>query len=425
LSATPRVSALAPFRVRSYRFQWPADLATSWAFEMEALILGWYVLVETGSVLMLTLFASLQYTGTLLAPMFGVVGHRIGTKRLICGMRATYTTLATTLMTLAFTGILSPVYVFIVAALMGIVRPSDLVMRYALIGETLPATQLVGATGVSRTTQDSARIAGALTGAGLVAALGIGPAYLAIAGLYATSLLLTLNVAGKRPVPHPAGDTTGVSTVPHPRASVWRDLKDGIARVWNTPQLLAAMYLAFLVNVTAFPLVNALLPYVAKEIYRTDQTGLGYLVASWASGALLASITLSRIGHAIRPGRTMLVSCAVWYAMIVVFAQMRSPAGGSMALMLAGFAQSLGMISMSAMLLRTAGDEFRSRVMGIRMLAVYGLPIGLLISGPLIGSFGYPATAMLYCAIGLAITLLIAVRWRAHLWRLEAPANTR
>ena len=33
------------------RFQWPADLLMSWAFEMETLILGWYVLVETGSVL--------------------------------------------------------------------------------------------------------------------------------------------------------------------------------------------------------------------------------------------------------------------------------------------------------------------------------------------------------------------------------------
>jgi hypothetical protein len=33
--------------VRSFRFQWPADLLTSWAFEMEALILGWYVLVTT------------------------------------------------------------------------------------------------------------------------------------------------------------------------------------------------------------------------------------------------------------------------------------------------------------------------------------------------------------------------------------------
>src|SRR5512134_1685089 len=167
----------SPFSVRSFRFQWPADLAASWAFEMEALILGWYVLVETGSVLWLTLFASLQYTGTLLAPMFGVMGHRIGTKKLLCTMRATYFTLASTLMTLAFTGVLTPVYVFMIAALMGIVRPSDMVMRYGLIGETMPPTRLMGATSVSRTTQDSARIAGALTGAGVVAALGIGPAY--------------------------------------------------------------------------------------------------------------------------------------------------------------------------------------------------------------------------------------------------------
>jgi hypothetical protein len=80
---------------------------------------------------------------------------------------------------------------------------------------------------------------------------------------------------------------------------------------------------------------------------------------------------------------------------------------------------------MSVMLLRTAGDEFRSRVMGLRMLMIYGVPIGLLIAGPLIGRFGYPATATLYCTIGLAFTALIGVRWRAHVWRREAPANAR
>jgi hypothetical protein len=63
--------------------------------------------------------------------------------------------------------------------------------------------------------------------------------------------------------------------------------------------------------------------------------------------------------------------------------------------------------------------------MGIRMLAIYGNLPGLLISGPLIANYGYPATATLYCAIGLVFTLLIAVRWRAYLWRLGAPANTR
>jgi MFS family permease len=421
LSATLRVSALAPFRVRSFRFQWPSDLATSWAFEMESLILGWYVLVETQSVLLLTLFASLAYLGTLLAPMFGVMGHRIGNKKLFCAMRATYATLATTLMILILTGALVPVYVFIIAALMGLVRPSDLVMRYSLIGETMPGSLLMGATSVSRTTQDSARIIGALSGAGLVAALGMGPAYVVIACFYAMSFLLTLGVGGARSNSRPHDDPAGVSSRPSP----WHDLRDVVAYVWTTPQLLAAMALAFLVNLTAFPLVMGLLPYVAKEMYRTDQTGLGYLVASFAFGALLGSITLSRIGHTIRPGRMMVICCAIWYAMIMVFAQMQGLPGGSMALILAGLAQSLSMVPMQAMLLRVAAERFRGGVMGIRMLMIYGVPIGLMIAGPLIGRFGYPATATLYCAIGLAFILVIAVRWRAHLWRLGAPANAR
>ena len=72
-----------------------------------------------------------------------------------------------------------------------------------------------------------------------------------------------------------------------------------------------------------------------------------------------------------------------------------------------------------------AGEQFRGRVMGVRMLMIYGVPIGLLIAGPLIGRFGYPLTATLYCAIGLVVVLLIAVRWRGHIWNLAAPANKR
>src|SRR5262249_19081224 len=120
-----KTSAFAPFRVRSYRFQWPADLATSWAFEMESLILGWYVLVETRSVLLLTVFASLQYLGTLVAPLFGLMGDRLGHRNVLCAMRITYTVLASTLTVLVFTGFLTPARVFIIAALFGLVRSSD------------------------------------------------------------------------------------------------------------------------------------------------------------------------------------------------------------------------------------------------------------------------------------------------------------
>ncbi len=388
---------------------------------METLILSWYVLVETRSVLMLTLYASLQYVGTLLAPMFGVAGDRIGHRNLLCAMRAVYTTLGTILMTFTVTGALTPVHVLAIAALMGVVRPSDLGVRSTLIGETMPVDRLMGAMSIQRTTQDSARIAGALTGAGLVATLGMGLAYLVVVSLYAASFLLTLKAGGAASAHRPAVADGNVSARPSP----WRDLGAGLAYVWTTPLLLAVMCIAFLVNLTAYPLVNGLLPYVAKAIYLTDQTGLGYLVASFACGALLGSIVLSRIGHAIRPGRMMIVFCAAWYAMVLVFAQMQSPGGGIPALMLAGLAQSLCMVPMSVLLLRNTVERFRGRVMGIRMLMIYGVPIGVLTSGPLIGRFGYHTTATLYCVIGLAFTVLIAVRWRADLWRLEAQANMR
>src|SRR5881296_2645562 len=116
MSEFARPSALAPFSIRNYRFQWPADLLTSCAFEMETLILGWYVLVETGSVLLLTLFASLTFIGTLIAPMFGVIGDRIGHRDLLAMMRATYAVLAATLMTLALTGHLTPFYVMVIVS---------------------------------------------------------------------------------------------------------------------------------------------------------------------------------------------------------------------------------------------------------------------------------------------------------------------
>jgi predicted MFS family arabinose efflux permease len=418
VSASTRASTLAPFQVPSFRFQWPADLATSFAFEMETLILGWYVLVETRSVFMLTVFASLLYVGTLLAPMFGVIGDRIGHRNLLSAMRGIYATCATTLMIFAYTGVLTPVHVLVIAAIMGMVRPSDIGMRAALVGETMPADRLVGAMGIQRTTQDTAKIAGALTGAGLVAQLGIGPAYSVVTSLYVVSVLLTLK-AGSSRAPHHSG------TAPGPRASPWRDLREGVDYVWGTPHLLAVMCLAFLLNLTAFPLMNGLLPYVVKEVYGAGQTTLGYMAAGAALGALTSSIMLSRIAHFIRPARAMIFGAVTWYVMLIVFAHTPDPHSGGLVLVLAGCAHSVSQVPMAAMLLRNSDAQYRGRIMGIRMLAIYGNMPGLLLSGPLIARFGYSVTATLYCMVALAFIALIVAHWRSHLWRLDAPSNTR
>jgi predicted MFS family arabinose efflux permease len=412
-------SALAPFRVRNYRFQWPADLLTSWAFEMETLILGWYVLVETGSVLLLTLFASLGYVGTLVAPMFGVAGDRIGHRDLLAMMRATYAVLAAVLMTLALSGHLAPLYVFMIAAVMGIVRPSDLGVRSALVATIMPHGQLIGAISISRTTMDTARIAGALSGAGLFAALGMGPAYVAIVCLYITATVLTLCIVAPAR-PHAAGEAASEAL----QRSPLRDLKEGVAYVWTTPRMQAALWVAFLANLTAYPLTNGLLPYIARAIYGTNQTGLGYLSASFAVGSLAGSIVLSLIRD-IRVARLMIGATVVWYATLLIFVQMQTVPTAIACLVVAGFSQSLAMISIAVILMRTASENFRGRVMGVRMMVIYGLPIGLLAAGSLIDEIGFAATGTLYAVAGLALMLAVILHWRADLWHVHAPANAR
>ncbi len=412
-SARRLPAPLAPFAVRSFRFQWPADLLTSWSFEMETLILGWYVLVETNSVFFLTLIGSLQYLGTLLAPFFGVAGDRLGRRGMLCAMRAFYAVLAGVIMTLGLLDLLRPAHVFPIAFLAGLVRPSDLVMRNSLIGDTMSPVRLMSALGLSRMTMDTARIFGALAGAALFATLGIGTAYVFVTGFYALSFTLTLGVNRA----HPASAAPSSDA---PRLTRWgsrrRDLRDGLAYVWNTPRVLCLIWFAFLVNLTAIPMSHGLLPYVAKEVYGIDEIGLGHLVAGFASGALLGSIVMAVTGGPRHSSRLMIVAMLIWYLLLAVFGQLGTKAAGFALLFVMGLSYNLTMISMSGALLRAVSDQFRARVMGIRMLAVYGLPLGLLATSPLIARLGFPATVLLYVAIGIVFTGIIAHRWRRFLW---------
>ncbi|GGC49133.1 MFS transporter [Siccirubricoccus deserti] len=406
----PTAGRSSPFSQRSFRFQWPADLAVSWAFEMETLVLGWYVLIETGSVVWLTAFGSLQFTGTLISPLFGVAGDRLGHRTVLSAMRAAYVLLSLCLAVLALTGQLNPLAVFVVAAFSGLVRPSDIGVRNALIAATVPPAQLAGAIGVERVSMDSARVIGALSGAALVAALGMGPAYVVVVGLYLTSLLLTFGIRE----PARPGEARAKASL----LSTWRELGEGVAYARATPALLAALWLACLANFAAYPLSGGLLPHVARDVYGLDRTGLGTLVACFAGGALLGSLLLSLRGVGARPARVMLLAAGLWFAVLLAFAQAETALAGMVLLLLAGFIQSFCMVPMQVLLLRITAAGLRGRVMGLRMLAIYGLPVGLLLAGFGIARLGFAATATLYAGFGLLATAAIAWRWRAALWRM-------
>ena len=91
----------------------------------------------------------------------------------------------------------------------------------------MPPGMLLRRVGLSRTTSDTARVAGALAGAGGVALIGMGPAYVVVTAMYVAAFLLSLGV--------------GESAALHHRPLIpLSDLKDAFSYVWQKPDLLGA-----------------------------------------------------------------------------------------------------------------------------------------------------------------------------------------
>ena len=245
---------LESFSIRSYRFQWSADLLSTWGFEMETLILAWYILVETDSPFLLAVVGALRFGGTLLSPVAGVMADRAALRQVMVWLRVALSVLACAIIVADVSGVLGPVVVLIIAAASGLLRPAEHIIRNALIAETVPNNLLANAVGFSRTTSDSARIVGALVGAGLLAAIGIAWAYAVITLMYVGAIALTFGLP-LRPPRASAQDTAPL-----------RDLVVGFGYVYRDRPLRFTMFLALLANLTAFPLTHGLLPVVARDL---------------------------------------------------------------------------------------------------------------------------------------------------------------
>lgn len=412
--AKTRVGALAPFSVHSFRFQWPADLAASWAFEIEMLILGWYVLVESESVFLLVLYGALQYIGALASPYVGVLGDRYGYKTLFISMRVVFVLLSMMLLALALADLLNPMLVIALSVISGTLKPSDIMIRFTLIAQALKPAQLVGALGISRVTVDSARMAGAIAGVGVFTLFGMAGTYMLILTMYVIALVLSFGVVGSDAA------TINAKTP----ASVVQDLRLGVQYVWNNQVLRGCFLLAFWINVFAYPLVLGLLPYVVNNVFLATETLLGVLGAAYALGSLLGSLLISSNRLAVGAGRLTIIGAIGWFGAGLLFAMNDVVAIGVVILVVIGTAQSLCVTPLAGVMLRATEPHYRGRVMGMRILAILGLPLGLLMSGPLIEWFGFAVTASIYSLLGVACAVSMVWIWRDSLWDKACTANS-
>ena len=402
-------SSLNPFKVLKYgdyKFVWPTEALSLWAMEMEIIVLAIFVLRDTNSPLLVGLIGAVKFAGTLFGPLYGLMVDRFNRKLLQVGVRVFGVALAITLTTLIITDKLELWHAYAIVTAGSMVRMLDLILIQTLTADAVPSHALHGAIGLSRSTLDGARVVGSIVGGTLLELLGLDWAYITITVLYLMATITAIKI-DSRPV------KTDSET-----ASIWRGFKEGLHYIKESPLLPGLIFFSFLIEFTAFPLVNGLMAVIGSDLYNQNGTGIGLLAAIASAGALSGAALLGIKQSVINPGRIMILGSITWHALMLLLALTPPLWLFTVLLLLWGFSGGITFVAMVVALLRTAPAKTRGRVMGIRSLGIYGLSLGLLFGGWISQEAG-PATMIgVLGGIGLSATLIAVIKWPA-LFRSE------
>ena len=397
--AHSRFNPFGVLRYGDYKFVWSSEALSLWAIEMEIIVLAMFVLRDTGSPLLVGVIGALKFAGTLLGPMYGLMVDRFNRKFLQVWVRTFGIFLAFLLTALIITDSLQLWHAYVIVASGSMVRMLDLVLVQALTADAVPEHSLHRAIGLSRSTLDGARVIGSIAGGTIFELLGLDWAYVTITVLYLLATLAAIKVDSR------------VVTAKLSSSSIKSGLGEGLRYIRQSDFLPGLIFFSFLIEFSAFPIVNGLMTVIGDEFYRLGGTGIGLLAAAASIGALAGALVLGGKQHIANPARTMVFGSIAWHALMLILAASPPLWLFSLILLFWGFSGGVTFVAMVVGLLREAPAETRGRIMGIRSLGIYGLPLGLLLGGWIAEVAGTSMMIGVLGGLGLLGTVGAAIKW--------------
>ncbi len=104
-----------------------------------------------------------------------------------------------------------------------------------------------------------------------------------------------------------------------------------------------------------------------------------------------------------------MLAVVAWHGSMFLFAASASLYLSLAILVLYGMAFSSTQVLMLTLLLRAALPEFRGRIMGLRVLAIYAYTFGSAGSGGMAGLWGAPWAANINAALGIVLVGIVAL----------------
>lgn len=378
----------------NYRLYWVGALTSNIGTWIQMVAQGWLVYQLTDSAFYLGVVGFMSAIPTLFLSLFGgVLADRFERRRLMVGTQTGSMVLAFALAYLTLSGAVTVWHIMVISFLNGVVNSLNAPVRQSIVSDLVSKEDLMNAIAMNSAQFQASRMLGPALAGAIVALVGPGWCFF-INGLSFLAVIWAL-LAMQVP-PLPPGRR---------RASMWRNLAEGLGYVRGEPRIFSLLLLAAVPALFAMP-YQALMPAFAESVLGVGAQGLGLLMSASGLGALIGALAVASIGKSFPRGRLMLGAVVGFGVCLVAFASSHWFALSLVLLVGVGIS-SMAYNALNQTFLQTlAEDEMRGRVLSVLTLTTFGLqPFGQLGAGTVAQALGPSDAVLLGGLICIAFSL--------------------
>jgi hypothetical protein len=417
--------SLAPLRHRGFRRLAAGQFASNIGDACYAVALPWYVLATHGGTLLLgTVLAAYGIPRTAALAFGGHASDRWRPWTVMMTSDAVRVVAVAAMAVAAAAGPARAVILIPIAVLLGAGEGFFLPGSFSIIPALLPGDDLQSANALSSAGSQFAMLAGPAAGGALVAFVGAAPAFALDAATFAIS---AVTLAGVRSAQRRPGLAAAEPrTTPEPPATAGAASPTAWSMLRSERVLQVMMLVVLAANLGLGGTSEVALPALAHGPLHAGAGGYGGLLAAFAGGALAGTLASGQIRGLRRPA---ILGSAAFIAESI-FLGAAPYLGGILAVGAAlaafGFLNGLGDVLMITLFQRWAPPALLGRLMGMVMLASFGIfPVSVALGAVVVHALGpvpfFPIAAAVTAAAILAG--LSQRSWR-NLGAAGGPAGT-
>lgn len=363
----PRI--VRALRHKDFRLFWTGNFLSNIGTWMQNVAQGWLILKLTNSAFWLGLVGFAASIPILVFALIGgVIADHVNNRKLLIATQSTMMVSAFGMAVLAFAKIITPLEIVLLALVTGIAMSLNTPSYQAMVPQLVPREDLTNSIALNSAQFNMSRVLGPTLGGLAMARVGEAGNFF-LNGLSFLAVIFVLTQ-----ISYPRRDNPQEGDFLH-------KLRQGFAYASSHKVMAPLVMVTGIASLLTIPYL-VFVPYFARDVLHSDETGLGVLMACSGVGAFFGAVTIAYLTKIRRRGTFVLRAGMGLFLSVILFTFSRSFLLSGLLLAVAGYSMIMMVATVNSLLQHLAEESMRGRVMSIYSTAFLGLPpIGSLIAG--------------------------------------------